>query len=292
VARPGLELGKRRLESDAQLEGRLAVAPGVEVGPRAEGQLLARQGDVARAEERREPLLWTQRGRTAGARAARRPQLERLVPAPLGHLLALAQPDPHDQRLLARRLAHGGIGCGEPVRVQHPPDHGERLARLGLAVGAAQPAPGLGVARERGGGDERHARDRHLGRGGLGRDRARAATAQASARAASGERCDDQDVRRLARVPAHHVAPFRRPERQGQLDLHEAEERAPFQACLPQSPRCARLPVPGVRTLIEYFDGCVSTVGLSILPRRSMSLVHWPGLSTALSWRPSFELAP
>ena len=94
--------------------------------------------------------------------------------------------------------------------------------------------------------------------------------AVAPARSAA-ERPDDQHVRRLAGVPADDVAAVGRRERPGQLDLDEAEQRARW---LSYSPAWARLARFGFVTLIEYFEGCVSTVGLSILPSRSMSLIH------------------
>jgi hypothetical protein len=56
------------------------------------------------------------------------------------------------------------------------------------------------------------------------------------------------------------------------------------------SPRCdfdARL-----TTLTANRDGCSRTVGLSIWPRRSISLIHWPGLRIASIWRAARRLSP
>ena len=95
-----------------ELQGGLAAAPGVDVLARAQRELLAGQDGVAAAEQRAEALLGAQRGVAAGAARDER-KLERLHPAPVGHLIALAEADAHDDRLLAAHLAHVRIG-GRP----------------------------------------------------------------------------------------------------------------------------------------------------------------------------------
>ena len=45
-------------------------------------------------------------------------------------------------------------------------------------------------------------------------------------------------------------------------------------------------------TFTEYFDGWRLTVGLSISFRRPISLIHWLGLSTALTCLEAFALVP
>ena len=65
---PRLEFGERRLERRAQLQRRLAPALGVEVGARAQRELLACEHRVAAREHGGEALLRAQR-RAARARA-------------------------------------------------------------------------------------------------------------------------------------------------------------------------------------------------------------------------------
>src|SRR3954449_5365581 len=131
-----------------------------------------------------------------------------------------------------------------------------------------------------GGGDRPTAR--RAGRGGDRRGRRRrrdrpgtraASVAQQSASPAGGAaagrglRGKHDDVRRLTRVPAHDVAAVRRTELPRELELDEAEERR-------QSPEPAAPAAWGRLTSSEYLDGFVRTVGLSILPRRSISFAH------------------
>ena len=153
---PRLELGQRGREGRVELQGGLAAAPGVDVLARAQRELLAgqrrRRGRPSSAPRR----SW---GRSAASR--RRPrrdgrELERLDPAPVGHLVALAVADAHDDRLLAAHLAHVRVGGGGALHVQHAVEDGHRRLRLGLA-GRAQPALGGGLVGERLGGDEGHA---------------------------------------------------------------------------------------------------------------------------------------
>ena len=102
---------------------------------------------------------------------------------------------------------------------------------------------------------------------GAGRGRARRARARAcpARRRASA----------LLRPRTKHVAAVGRPERPRELELGEAEE--PCRAGGDQSSRA--WPCRSGRSAgSEYFDGLIGTVGLSISPRRSISLSHWLGL--------------
>ena len=155
-----------------ELQGGLAAAPGVDVLARAQRELLAGQHGVAAAEQRAEALLRAQRRVAPRARRATRGKLERLHPAPVGHLIALAVADAHDDRLLAAHLAHVRIGGRGALHVQHAVERGHRRLRLGLARGA-QPALGGGLVGEGLRGDERHAPGGDRRRGGGGRARAR-----------------------------------------------------------------------------------------------------------------------
>ena len=235
-------------------------------------------------------------GRSAALRrggAARPGQLERARPPAVGHLLARADPDPGDDRLPAGDLADRRVGGRGPVEVEQAVQGGDRGRGLALAVDAVQPALRRRRRAANGrGGDQRRPRGRTVAGGGCGaiaRGLGLAARAPAPERALrrGGLTGEHDDVRRLARVPAHDVAPVGGPELPGELELDEAEE--------PRSVRTAsrrRRACPAAWTSSEYFDGDVGTVGFWILPRRSMSFAHWPGWRTALSWLPSFGFAP
>jgi hypothetical protein len=56
------------------------------------------------------------------------------------------------------------------------------------------------------------------------------------------------------------------------------------------SPSCAS--EAGLVTATENLEGCSRTSGLSMLEIRSISLIHWSGLSTAATCRAASELAP
>ena len=137
---PRLELGERRLEGDAQPERGLAPALGVDVGARAQRELLAGQRDVAAGEQRGEALLRAQRGGSPGAARRAAPgarQLAGAVPAAVGDALAVAEADAHDERLLARDLARVGVGRRDAVGVQHAVQARERVVGQRVEVGVA-----------------------------------------------------------------------------------------------------------------------------------------------------------
>ena len=69
---PALELGQRGLERERQLQRRLALAALIEVQPRSQRELLARQRDVAPRQQRREALLRRAASSASPAAAAAR----------------------------------------------------------------------------------------------------------------------------------------------------------------------------------------------------------------------------
>ena len=170
-------------------------------------------------------------GRSAALRRGGRRgpgQLERARPAPLGDLLARADPDARDERLPAGDLAHRRVGGRGAVEVQHAvEDRDARRRPRPRRRRASSQRSAVAVVVERPRGDQRRARG------------ARPARAAAAARPAAGrrrrrrearalrraERREDRDVRRLAGVPAHDVAPVGGPELPRELELDESEER-------------------------------------------------------------------
>ena len=163
-------------------------------------------------------------GRSAASRRVRATgvaELERLDPAPVGHLVALAVADAHDYGLLAAQLAHVRVGGGGAVHVQHAVERRDRRLRLVLARGA-QPALGGLLVVEGLGGDERHA----PGDDGLGLRRGEPAPAAAQPPALRrAERGDHHDVLELGGVSAYDVAAVGRAQGPGILELDEAEQR-------------------------------------------------------------------
>ena len=112
------------------------------------------------------------------------------------------------------------------------------------------------------------ARGAGSGSGAAGRG---AAPAQAAALRRRRACASTSDVLGLGGVAAQDVAAVGRAERPGQLELGEAEAGWRHVAVVGGSSPARR-----AWTLIAYFDGSQRTVGLSIWPRRSISLVHWP----------------
>ena len=110
------QLGQQRLEADPQLQRRLAVAAGVEVGPGAQQQRLAGVDPLAPAEDRGGPLLGAQLfGAPASPRGAGRPDVDlpRRGEAPGRDLVAAAVADPHRHRPL-RGSARARAGRRSP----------------------------------------------------------------------------------------------------------------------------------------------------------------------------------
>ena len=104
------------------------------------------------------------------------------------------------------------------------------------------------------------------------------------------ERLRDHDVLDLGGVTADDVATVGRPELPRELELHEGEQRQ--RAVEHYSPRCAELArsaavLTSLPAGMAYLDGVVATVGLSIWPMRSISLIHCDGFSALLSCRAS-----
>ena len=118
------QLDQQRLEADPQLQRRLAVAAGVEVGAGAQQQRLAGVDPLAAAEHRGDPLLRPQLlVRAGGAARRRRPRTSTsraAREAAGGDLLAAAVADPHRDRALGRQLA------ARAGRRRRPPGRGGR----------------------------------------------------------------------------------------------------------------------------------------------------------------------
>ena len=113
VGERAVELDQERLEADPQLQGRLAVAAGVEVGAGAQQQRLAGVDPLAPAEHGGDPLLRPQLlGARRAARGAGRPDVDvagRRVAAG-GDLFAAAVADPHRDRARGGQFADVGVG--------------------------------------------------------------------------------------------------------------------------------------------------------------------------------------
>jgi hypothetical protein len=125
-----LQLDQQRLESDAQLQGSLAVAAGIEVGAGAEQKGLAGVGALAAAEDRRHPFLRAQLLLAAAASggAGGDVDLTGVAEAPDSGLLAAAEADQDPLRVLGGKLGAGrGIGAGQGLCVQSPVEQLQRF---------------------------------------------------------------------------------------------------------------------------------------------------------------------
>ena len=263
VARDLGHLRQEALQGHARLQGRLAEAAGVEVGPRSQHQLLARQHGLAAAQQRGEALL----GRLH--RAPHAPALPRQLPglgeAPVGHRVARAVADPHHQRRARpRRRARWGppSPCGRSGsrgsaprarrRPRRPRPRCRRAARSATRRPRASSPKAAGrliVARA------------------VGRARARASVTSRPLRPERNRRCgapsvrQDEHVLRLgvrlgrARGSDHPRAPAGTRTRTGRSRTGLGS----------YSPLCASDARLGFFTGIAYFDGFVGTTGLSIL---------------------------
>jgi hypothetical protein len=49
----------------------------------------------------------------------------------IGHLLAVAEAEAHDERLVCVDLAHMRVGRGHAMQMKHAIDDGDRVAHLG-----------------------------------------------------------------------------------------------------------------------------------------------------------------
>jgi len=193
-------------------------------------------------------------------------------PAPVGHLLTRAVAHPHHQRLLDCDLARVGVRSGNAVAANdgvedaHPLLRPNRpTPRQGLAVLVAPDALfDLDDGRPSDG-DRRRAGLRH----------ARTTPLEAPPRARADGR-QHHDVRRFGTgLRSDDVPAVFGPQGPGKLELDEGE------AALSRRQSSLRRPV-GSSGMADL-DGLIGTVGLSISPRRSISLSHWEGLSTASS---------
>ena len=111
----------------------------VEVEPRPQREVLARQRHVAARQQRRQPLLRRQQHR---ALDLRRRQLARLLPVAVGDLLARPVADPRRHRHRLADLAHVRVRRRQPVAVDRAVEQRQRLADglLALLHGLLQPA--------------------------------------------------------------------------------------------------------------------------------------------------------
>ena len=213
AARPGARRGRRARTTararPAPPRGPRAAAARPRGGARRRGparaqrELLAGQRGVAAAEQRGEALLGAQRAPRGGSAARRRRQLERLRPAAVGDLLALAVADAHDERLLAARpRARAGRRSATRCMCSTRLSMATAGLRLGLARRRRSQRSAAGLVGERLRGDQRHARRWSPAPG-----RARPAAARPAAQPAGARArracADHQHVLDLAGVPAH-----------------------------------------------------------------------------------------
>ena len=227
-----VELDQERLERDPQLQRRLTMAPGVEVGAGAQQQRLAGVDPFAAAEHRRDPLLRAQLlGALLAARCAGGPDVG-VTGARVAadrHLLARSVADPHSVGVRGGQRAEMRVGGGGALGEQRPVEHGEPLSdeivdRLVGLDRASQPALGLLRAREgtvgTHGGD---ARQRQLRRH-LARLRRLGAPAPAAGERGRGEGFDDQHALLLVVPAAGQIAAIGDGQRAGEVVLRESEE--------------------------------------------------------------------
>ena len=283
------------LDRDTRLQRGLAAAAGVEVGTRAQHELLGDQRLLAAPEQGREALLGRlHRALDAGGRRPR--QLERLAKAPVGHRRAAPVAEPDHERALGRHVAHVRIGRGGSLGAQRPVQDRDRardlrLARIGRgAARRATPTPASG-ARERLRAHHGRAVRRHrLGRrsrppragacrAASGARAPRACRARAPPRPPSGGRCGPGSGRRAGPAGSRTRAGRSRRGRAGSGRRATRPRGRGSRACL-------------LSAGSAYLEGFVGTTGFSISRRRAIRSDHWPGSSTASACLPSFLLAP
>ncbi len=287
IRQRSLQLDQERLETDAQLQGRLAVAAGVEVGAGAEEEGLAGVGLLAAAEDGRHSFLRAQLffaaspARGAGGDV----DLAGIAEAACGRLFAAAETDQDPLRPLGGKLgAGGGVGAGERLRVQGAVEQlqgfvDQDLDRVLGLRGFVKPACrflfGLeaGEGADRGDSRQRQRRCLLLGL-------ARPAAPPAAGRRRADLLQDEDALRGLRVEPANQVAAVGQRQRSSEVELDEPEQG--------QSPP-AEMP-PLVRSGTAYFEGWTGTSGFSISPRRLIRRLHWSGFSRAAK-RASIEPA-
>ena len=144
------QLGQQRFETGAQLQGRLAVAAGVEVGAGAQQQRLAGVEPFAAAEHRGEALLRAQlllAPPPRRAAAGRDGDLAGDGEAAGGDLLAAAEADPARDRALGgerrqRRVGGGdGVGVEGAVEQRQPPRRPAASTESSSATACSSQAP-------------------------------------------------------------------------------------------------------------------------------------------------------
>jgi hypothetical protein len=218
-------LRHQALQRHARLEGRLPLAARVEVGARAEHELLSGQRPLAAGEDRREALLGRLHGAPRPPPGAR--EFPRGLVAPAGHRLAVAIADADDQRVLGRKVRRVGGGGGHAVGVQRPVQHAQRLAHRALARRGEPGVRLVGRVEGRGAHDGRAGGHRL----GSGPPDLPAATAAPEAPPRRAERREHEHGLQLALrlgVAAGALRPYQipavaRPQQEPELELDEAE---------------------------------------------------------------------
>jgi hypothetical protein len=232
VGEGALELGQQGLEPDPQLQGGLAVAAGVEVGPGAEEEGLAGVEPLAAAENSGDSFLRAQLLLAPAAARGAEADVDRAGVAEAAgcDLLAAAVADQNPLGSLGAQLAVGaGRRSRDSLRVQGPVQQRQSLVDedvdgvLGLA-GLVQPARRLSLIRERGEGADR-------GRAGQGQglrlvaeiDPAGPAPAPAGGARRADPLEDEDALRRLGPLGARQVATVGERQRPGEVELDESE---------------------------------------------------------------------
>lgn len=235
VARIGelvVELDQQGLEADPQLQRRLALAAGVEVGAGAQQQRLAGVQAFLPAEYRGDPFLRAQVFLTPPPfRGAAGPDVDLAGSAetPAGGLFAAAVADSHRHGALGRQLVDVGIGARDRVGVEGAVEQLDPFADedVGGVLGPGRPIEpalrlGLTVERRKGP-DRRRPGERQLGRLGIW-NRAPRPPAPARGGRWRPDSPYDEDALALAAGPGpSQIAPVRQWQRAGEVELRESE---------------------------------------------------------------------
>lgn len=232
VAEGTAQLDQQRLEPHPQLQRRLAVATGVEVGAGPEKEGLAGVELLAAAEDSRDPFLRAQLLLAAATARGAGSHLDVTGVAETAgrDLLAAAVADQDPHGCLGAELAVGSrCGGRDSLRVQGPVQQRQSIVDedvdgvLRLA-GLVQPACRLSLVRQRGEGTDRGRAGQDQGlRLGVDLDPAGAAPA-----APGGPRCpdplqDEDALCTLRPLGARQVATVGERQRPGEIELDESE---------------------------------------------------------------------
>ncbi|MGN6663591.1 MAG: hypothetical protein ACTHK6_05225 [Solirubrobacterales bacterium] len=231
VRERSLQLDQQRLGAHPQLQRRLAVAAGVEVGTRPQQQGLAGVEPLAAAEDGGDPFLGAQLFLAPSPSGPPpRPDIDLACfgEAAVGGLLAAAVADQDPLRPGGGELgAAAGIGRGDRLRVQRSVQQRDRFLGedvdgvLGLA-GLVQPAPRFLLAGEGGEGPDRGGAGEDQRRR-LGIGRAAAPTPAPLRPQGRAQPPQDEDALLLTLPRARQVAAVRQGKRTGEVELDESE---------------------------------------------------------------------